>query len=71
MGVTIGKCVIDIYNGEAYDKAKHTVPSIYWSDGRFYYWGWIYDANDKDKVVGDFTAESVQAASAALGVEFN
>lgn len=67
----MSKCIIDIYNGEAYDPKKHIAKEIYWSDGRFYYWGWIYDVNDNDKVVGDFTAESVQAAEAALDVKFN
>ena len=62
------KCVIDMWNGEAYDKAKHYPDRIYWSDGRFIYWGWIYDANGKE--VGDYTAESVQDAEKALGVKF-
>ena len=60
--------VIDMWYGEAYDKAKHFAPVAYWSDDSFRHWGWIYDANGKE--VGDYTAESVQDAEKALGVKF-
>lgn len=63
-----GKCVIDMWNGEAYDKAKHHPDEIFWSDGSLRYWGWIYDANGEK--VGDFTAETAQDAEQALGVTF-
>ena len=58
---------IDMHNGEKYDPARHTVPGIFWSDGRLVYWGWIYDG---EKIVGDFTAEAAQDAEKALGVRF-
>lgn len=58
---------IDMWHGEAYDPAKHTVPAIYWSDGRLLYWGWICEG---EKEVGDFTAGSVQEAELMLGVKF-
>jgi len=60
--------VIDMWNGEAYDKAKHHPAEIYWSDGQLCYWGNIYDQNGE--AVGDFTAPSVQDAEKALGVKF-
>lgn len=65
------KCVIDIYSGEAFDKAKHAAGDIHWCDMRLCYWGWIYSATNEYETVGDFTAETVQDAEAALGVKFN
>ena len=65
----MSKCIIDIYNGEAYDPKKHIAKEIYWSDGRLCYWGWLYDSHGKE--VGDFTAPSVQDAEKALGVKFH
>ena len=61
-------CNIDIYSGEAYDRARHIARELFWSDGRFCYWGWLYNA--AGEIVGDYTAESAQAAAAALGVRF-
>ena len=61
--------VIDIYNGEAYDPQKHLAKEVFWSDGRFCYWGWLYDSSGRE--VGDFTAPSVQDAEKALGVKFH
>lgn len=63
-------CVIDMYWGATYDKARHFVPEIFWSDDSLRYWGWIYDAREPGKIVGDFTAQTVQDASRALGVKF-
>ena len=61
------KVKVDMHNGEQYDPARHTVPAIYWSDGRRVYWGWIYRGGE---IVGDFTAEAAQDAEKALGVRF-
>ena len=62
------KCIIDMYDhGATYDPKRHSVPALYWNDVGFYYWGWIYD---EEKIVGDFTAGSAQAAEKALGVRF-
>lgn len=63
------KCVIDIYSGEAYDKSRHVARRLYWSDGRLCYWGWLYGSGGE--IVGDYTAESVQAAEKALCVKFD
>ena len=60
--------VFDMYDHETiYDPKRHGVPRLYWSDGRLCYWGWIYDG---EKIVGDFTADTVQAAEKAFGVKF-
>lgn len=61
-------CKIDMWYGEAYDRERHLVPVCYWSDGRMCYWGWIYSG---EKIVGDFTAASMQDAERELGVKFD
>lgn len=63
------ECTIDIYDGSDYDPASHFARECFWSDGRFVYWGWLYDK--AGKIVGDYTAGSMEAASKALGVKFN
>ena len=60
-------CVIDMWYGDSYDPKRHSVPQLFWSDGRLLYWGWIYDGN---KAIGDFTAGSAQEAEKALGVKW-
>ena len=62
------KCTIDIYSGEAYDKARHIARELFWSDDSFRYWGLLYDA--AGKIVGDYTAKTAEDAEAALGVRF-
>ena len=63
-----GKCVIDMWYGEAYDRNRHYAPVAYWSDDSFYHWGWIYDANGK--VIGDWHSSSLIDAQEKLGVKF-
>lgn len=63
-----GKCVIDMWHGEAYDRTRHFAPVAYWSDDSYYHWGWIYDA--KGKRIGDWNAPSLHDASNALGVKW-
>ena len=60
--------LIDMWNGEVYDKAKHFTPVAYWSDDAFYYWGWIYNANGKE--IGDWRCGNLTEAENALGVNF-
>ena len=64
--------VIDMWYGAEYNRKRHVVPKVYWSDGRACYWGWIYDASGPTAgiIAGDFTASSLQEAEAALGVKF-
>ena len=64
----MSKVKIDIYSGEAYDATRHHVCSCYWSDGRLCYWGWIM--NRVGKIIGDFTAPTMQDAEKALCVKF-
>ena len=62
------KCLIDIYSGDRYDTKRHIARELFWSDGRFCYWGYLYNA--AGEIVGDYTAETAQDAEAALGVHF-
>ena len=62
------KCAIDIYSGAKYDKRRHIARESFWSDGRFLYWGWLYDSTGE--IVGDWTAQTMQDAEKALGVKF-
>jgi len=59
--------IIDMYDGATYDPKRHSVPQLFWSDGRMRYWGWIYHGKE---IVGDFTANSAQEAEKALGVKW-
>lgn len=64
------ECKIDMYHGERYDSKRHNVPICYWSDTRLIYWGWIYTKDKERRLVGDFTAPTVQAAERALHLKF-
>lgn len=61
---------VDIYDGVPYSKERHMVPAINWSDGRMVYWGWIYARGGRGRVVGDFTANTVQEAEKCFGIKF-
>lgn len=62
------KFILDIYNGERYNKSKHFPGVCFWSDDRCRYWGWIYGKSGE--IEGDFSAASMQIAEKRLGVKF-
>ena len=61
---------VDMYDGEPYDKKRHMVTTINWSDGRMTYWGWIYARGGRGRVVGDFAARTVREAEKYFGIRF-
>lgn len=52
---------IDMYHGHGTQDADKV--KVFWSDGRFTYWGWIFKNGE---IIGDFNADSLQDVEKAF-----